>query len=475
MREYAIIGGGIGGCASAALLNALEKDVVLLEKEPYLGGCASTFTHKKHRYNAGATTLCGYGEGRIVKKLFDQVGIVPEVIHSDPAIVVMHKDKIIHRYQDMERFIDEINNAYPHPKHKDFWYLVHTIGSEFYTAQGYTYSNASWIKKFSSLRTFYPLLKKFWPYLLRDTKSFINYFYGEIDPDYFAFIDAQILIVAQVKSDSINFLNGALALGYTFESNYYPVGGMGKISESLVSKVSDIRLSHEVSSIRKIDNGFRVTTQNGSFNAKNIIMGTSYFESEKWIDDTNIKSYYSKYQHLNNHQSAFVLYLTIPNNREYFHHYQLISDDIILFTISNALFVSVSDPNDPVLSADNTLSITASIHTDERFWRNLTPANYNVQKETLSVLIEEWICDTLFIDKSSILQRFAATPKSFGRYLNRTQLGGIPMNRHNILPLLPSNDTPIKQFYTVGDTSYAAQGWPGVVMGAFNLMSLLNE
>lgn len=32
MREYAVLGGGIGGCASAALLNAHGHDVVLLKK-----------------------------------------------------------------------------------------------------------------------------------------------------------------------------------------------------------------------------------------------------------------------------------------------------------------------------------------------------------------------------------------------------------------------------------------------------------
>jgi len=44
----------------------------------------------------------------------------------------------------------------------------------------------------------------------------------------------------------------------------------------------------------------------------------------------------------------------------------------------------------------------------------------------------------------------------------------------NFLPRLPANDTPIKGFYQVGDTAYAAQGWPGVVMGAFNCMRMID-
>lgn len=473
MREYAIIGGGIGGCASAALLNASGKDVVLFEKEPYLGGCASTFRHKNRYYNTGATTLCGYGEGRIVRKLFDQVGVNPDLIRSDPSIVVIHGDKTIPRYQDVERFIQVINEAYPHPKHTDFWHLIYMLATEFYTMEGYYYSNASRIQKLYSLCSFYPLLRKFWRYLFEDATTFIRRFYGTLDPYYLDFLDAQILIVSQVKSDSVNFLTCALALGYTFETNYYAVGGMGKVCETLTSKISDVHLSHPITSIQKTDKGFQILSHRESIEAKAIIMGTSYFESSQWIHESNINSYYKRYEHLNNHQSAFLLYLTIPNSREFAHHYQLISDNMIPFTLSKSLFVSISDPNDTKLSSDSTLSVTASIHTDERIWLSLPKPEYTHQKEHLATLLTQWICDTLMIDEHSILERFAATPKTFGRYINRTQLGGIPMHRHNLLPNLPSNDTPIEDFYTVGDTSYAAQGWPGVVMGAFNLMKVI--
>jgi phytoene dehydrogenase-like protein len=44
----------------------------------------------------------------------------------------------------------------------------------------------------------------------------------------------------------------------------------------------------------------------------------------------------------------------------------------------------------------------------------------------------------------------------------------------NILPKLPGNDTPIKGLYHVGDSVYAAQGWPGVVMGVNNLKGRLH-
>ena len=108
IRDYAIIGGGIGGCSIAALLNAKGHDVVLIEKEPSLGGCASTFLRGGNRYNAGATTISGYHEGGIVRRVFETVGITPDVISTDPAITIIQGDKTCVRYRDLERFIIEI-------------------------------------------------------------------------------------------------------------------------------------------------------------------------------------------------------------------------------------------------------------------------------------------------------------------------------------------------------------------------------
>lgn len=475
MKEYAIVGGGIGGCSAAALLAAEGKEVVLIEKEPYLGGCASTFTHKKHLYNTGATTLCGYREGGIVHTLFERAGAKPELLEIDPAMVVIHNGKTIRRYRDMESFLEEINRAYPHPKHRAFWELVRSISERFYSQSGYRYSNRTVWKKISSLASYAPLLRELWPYLHESAHRFTERFYGGLDPEYLDFLSAQVLIVTQTSFSECNFLAAALALGYTFDINHYALGGMGKLCESLIANVPDIRLSHEVRSIFPIRGGYRINTAKGGIEAHNLIMATSHFGSEKWFSDEEIRSYYHRYARLNNHQSAFVLYMTLASVERYAHHYQLISQTTVPHTLSKALFVSFSDPSDIHLAPKGHYSITASIHTDERWWRALSPSDYRRKKHELQSLLEKWICDTLSLKRGDIVESFAATPKTFGRYLNRTQLGGIAMSRTNILPLLPSNDTPIERFYQVGDTSYAAQGWPGVAMGAMNLMRLLDE
>lgn len=474
IREFAIVGGGIGGCSIAALLNARGDDVVLIEKEATLGGCASTFSHKGHRYNTGATTVAGYDEGGIVKQLFERVAVMPDLIPTDPGITVLQGNKTIRRHMNLTDFIDEINRAYPHPMHETFWNLVHALGEQFYTLEGHYYSNRSLSKKIISLFSLFPFLKQFRSHLFNNAYNFIVKLYGTIDPDYLDFLEAQLLIVAQAPIKEVNFFTAALALGYTFRQTHYPQGGMGALCDALTSNIVDIRKQCEVRSIDRHSQGYTLHTSQGDIHAKNLIMGTSHYESSRWFFDPAIQQYYRRYEKLSNHQSAFLVYMRIRSSTPFHHHYQFISKEEIPDTISKSLFVSLSDPTDPVMSQEGVYTLTASIHTDGRLWLNIPPADYKNKKKGLHDLIHNWICARLALSHDSIIESFAATPKTFDRYINRTQLGGNAMTRSNLLPSLPSNDTPIEGFYQVGDTAYAAQGWPGVVMGAFNCLRLIH-
>ncbi len=474
MIEYAVVGSGIGGSSIAAYLDAKGHKTVLFEKEPYLGGCSSTFEHRGYYYNTGATTLAGYEEGHIVKSHFDALGLTPDIISSDPSIVIIQNGKTTPRFSDLEIFLEVLEENYPHPKNRDFWTLIHNLGGKFYELHGHYYSNRSLWHKLQSLTSFFPMLVKFQRYLRMNAHDFIQDFYGEISEEYLRFLEAQILIVAQAPSREINFFTAALSLGYTFNETHYVQGGFSALFDHITAKMKDVRRKTEIQKIERHAGYFTLHTKNETIKAKNIILNSTVYDSGKLFDqnDTKVKHYYKKYEKLNNHQSSFMLYMTIKSTKKYEHHYQLIQDETYAHSISNAVFVSFSDVEDQMLCEKGYYSITASIHTDSRWWED--KSMYKVKKEELKNQMIKSICDILDINENDIVHHFAATPKSFMRYINRSQLGGNPITMKNFLPKLPSNDTPIKGLYHVGDTVYAAQGWPGVMLGVDNLKRLLH-
>ncbi len=471
MFDYAVVGSGIGGSSIAALLQSKGYNVALFEKEPYLGGCSSTFMHKGHLYNTGATTFSGYDEHHVVKTILDEIGFKPDLIETDPSIVILQNGKTTPRYRDFHTFLKVLNKNYPHTKNIAFWELIYEINQTFHTYQNYYYSNRSIFAKLRSLITYLPLFVRFKKYLAINAHTFIRDFFTHIDDEYLQFLESQILIVAQASTKKINFFTAALALAYTFNKNYYAMGGMGAIFDGLTQNISHLYKNSDITSIEYLDSHFKLHTKKRSYQSKNVILNSTVYESANLFTNSKIKHYYQKYEKLNNHQSSFMLYMTIKSSKTFHHHYQIIKNKPFIYTLSQALFVSFSDQSDRLLAKKGEYSITASIHTDTRFWEN--PNTYKAQKQKLQQTLLKVLLDEFGITQDEIVDCFAATPKSFKHYIKRSQLGGNAMSMKNFLPRLPSNDTPIKNLYHVGDSVYAAQGWPGVMMGVKNLKKLL--
>jgi len=472
MFEYAVVGSGVGGSSIAALLNAKGYKVALFEKEPNLGGCSSTFSHKGHSYNAGATTLAGYEDGFIVKEIFDEIGFKPNLIPTDPSIVILQNGKTTPRFSDFEKFLEVVEQNYSHNKNRDFWKLIYTINVDFYKMSGHYYSNKNLFSKAKSLLSFIPLFAKFQKYLRANAYGFINDFFDGIDEEYLQFLESQILIVAQAPTKEINFFTAALSLGYTFNKNHYAIGGLGAVFDGLTKNIKHLYKNSEIQEIKRFPTYFELSTKNGVFQTKKLILNATVYDSAKLFEDTEIKRHYKKYEKLNNYQSSFMLYMTIKSKKKFEHHYQIIQNELFPNSISKAIFVSFSDENDNFLAPKGHYSVTVSLHTDLRLWND--KATYKAQKKELQDILTKSVLTSLDIDKSEIVDCFSATPRTFKRYIKRDQLGGNAITMKNFLPFLPSNNSLIKDLYSVGDSVYAAQGWPGVMLGVKNLKRLLH-
>ncbi|QOG12865.1 phytoene desaturase family protein [Arcobacter sp. FWKO B] len=454
--DYAIIGGGIGGCAIASKLSK-NHNTLLLEKEPYLGGCSATFKRKDTYYNIGATTFATYQEGLPVYDFFKEFNLKLNLKLSNPAITVLIGEKTIHRYKDIDKFIDEINTNFYHKNNKIFWEKVKKISDLFYKKQDFYYDKKNLYK------TFYNMAKSIIPfsaYFLLPARVGLNLFLPKISKEYLEFIDNQVLIVAQEKSENINFLTLILSLGYALYDNYYAIGGMGKIFDELSKHIQDYKLNENVLNIEHKNNLYEIRTKkDNTYYAKNIILNKPIFKEEpKLYTD----------------QSAFVVYLSLKSDEKLHHHYQIIADKNLKHSISNSIFVSFSDYDDNIISPKGVYSITISTHTKVSYWENLSKLEYEVKKQELQDEIIKLLLSRFPSFYGKIIEAFSATPQTFGRYIKRKTLGGIPLSFKNLIFNIPSPKISDHCFY-VGDTIFPAQGWPGVIIGAKNLYEVIKN
>lgn len=464
--EMAIVGSGIGGSLFASQYK--NKNIIVFEKDTNLGGCAQTFKHQGYSFNGGATTFAGYEDKHIVKELFRHGNIEPNIKKMDIAFRVIQGDTIIDRSSDFEQFLSSVEQAYPNKNNRKFWTTIRSIDEKFWTIKDIYFAKHTIGNYIKTLKTSGTFFSKFGFDLFKSADVFIKEQLGSISSEYRDFLEATLMITVQQKTQDLPLLFFALGLSYPFHTLYYPIGGMGKIIESLLDGI-DVHTKEGVTKIEKEDEIFLIHTKKSIYKAKKVILNSTLFDSQKIFVDKKIKRYYQQFMLYD--QSAFVVYIKLKQKKEYLHHYQIILKESIPNCISNSYFISLSDKDDPIMSKDG-LSVTISTHTKVSFWKNLSKTDYDREKQKTLTYIKNSFLEHLQLNEDAIEICFGATPNTYNRYINRSNCGGVSSSFSTIL-FNSGVATPFKNLYQVGDTTMGAQGWPGVALGVDMLKRMI--
>lgn len=483
--DYIIVGGGIGGVASYVILKSIGKNVLLFEKLSYLGGCAGTFERKGYLYNVGASTLVGLEDNmplgillRIANKDKKDLPVKP----IDPSIVVFVGDKVIRRFRDKEEAFEEINRNFYHKNNKALWEKI------------YKTADINW----ENIYRFIPFnpkskvetLKKFFlnfGYFLKNglnffisAKEVIKKYIPDISKDYADFLNSQILMTSQGYWDEVSFSIACMGLTYPNLNNYYVFGGINQVLETLVKGEKNVRRKDKVVKISKERGVFKVVARSGEYYSKRVILNKTIWDFCEVLDEElknglcerNIKKY-------NKMWSAATLYFNVKDDKGLLkeHHYQILHEENP-YTGSYSFFVSVSDQEDNLMNKDGFRSVTVSTHCKIDLWEDLSPEEYEEKKERLKEFILEKLYEKLpFFKSLEIKNVMVGTPRTFRRYTERYKgtVGGIPLIMKYTTLNFPSGITPIEGLYIVGDSIFPGQGFPGVILGVFNVISLIER
>ncbi|RMG57261.1 MAG: FAD-dependent oxidoreductase, partial [Bacteroidetes bacterium] len=123
-----VIGSGMAGLSTAALLARDGFQVTVLEQNWLPGGCSSSYPRKGYTFESGATTLVGLDPQMPLRHLLDETGIeIPAWSLATPMQVRLDDGTLLTRYQDLEAWIAEAERVFGPEGQRAFWTYCYEV------------------------------------------------------------------------------------------------------------------------------------------------------------------------------------------------------------------------------------------------------------------------------------------------------------------------------------------------------------
>jgi len=211
--DVVIIGAGIGGLVCGCYLAQAGMKVLIAEQHSKPGGYCTSFRRKGITFDAAAHSFGGFRKDGIVRKVFGDLEITGrlKITRYDPSDIIITPDCTVKFYSDMERTIEELENAfkeYPGRVKEFFTFLLNPAQNSFISMRAWTYKDLL-DRYFSSPQ-------------LKSVLSFPIFGNGALPPSRIsAFIGAKILTE------------------FILDGGYYPDGGMQCLPDILAARFQE--------------------------------------------------------------------------------------------------------------------------------------------------------------------------------------------------------------------------------------------
>jgi C-3',4' desaturase CrtD len=483
MKHVVVVGAGVGGLTTAAILARSGMRVTVLEAHIYPGGCAGTFYHQKFRFDAGATLAGGFYPGGPMDLVAQEAGITRWPAEQDDLAMVVHLPgrTPIYRWSDERRWVER-------------QHAFGDAGLSFFHWQEQI-ADAVWDLAMRGLpwppQTIYDLrtliergvlwglnpdvLRKL-PALAKAGMRPMRSYLREANDDLRLFTDAQLLISAQATSASANALYGAAALDLPRRGIVHLEGGMGSIAATLAEAVrsngGQVRYRSEVTMVKKCRTGFAIELRRGAPLYADIVV----FNLPPWNIHRLLKS--PKNRRLEklppmpeDGWGAAMLYAGVDSQafpEETALHHQVIRAEPL--GEGNSIYISLSPAWDRSRAPEGKRAVTLSTHTElSKWWQyyeNDRP-RYEREKDALAEKMIETAELALPGLSKFIELALPGTPVTFQRFTRRKWgwVGGFPQtNLHRAWG--PRLDD---RLWVVGDSIFPGQSTASVALGGLRV------
>jgi C-3',4' desaturase CrtD len=491
-----IIGAGIGGLTTAALLARDGWRVALLEGHIEPGGCASSYRRKRpdggaYIFDVGATLFGGFQPGGAHDWVARRLGVRFPVVPMEPAMQVWLPDRVVTRYGDQAAWRAERARAFPEQAAaaERFWRNQEAIADiSWRFAARYPPMPPETAGDLLGLApAIRPEMVGLLPHLARTVGHELRR-YGLSDRSLRAFIDAQLLISAQVPADECAWLFGSVALDLARQGVFYAEGGAWSIARALADALirdgGDLRYRAWVEQIL-IEGGRAAGVRlagGEELRARHVIANLTIWDTARLLGAAAPRRLSRAAAATPEGWGALMLYLGVgesaipPGLPE---HHQVLLDYDAPMGEANTAFLSLHPAHDTSRAPAGQRAITVSTHTRVGpWWRAKAQgrAAYTERKELAAEALLAAAERVLPGLRGHIRYRQAGTPVSFQRYTRRAQgmVGGLGQRpSQSGFFSLGARAAGVDRLWLVGDSAFPGQSTAAVTQSAIRLYQAL--
>ena len=482
--DLIVVGGGMGGTATASLAQRRGLRVALLEGHTKLGGCAGHFGRGAYHFDAGATALMGLKPDEPIGGLVRAVGLDFRAAVTSTYRVCL-PDRTLDIGPDARAF--EVASAAAFSGHdrarRAFWRLQEAVGSTLFAVAAHVprlpirtpgdIAHDLKILGFGGL-----LAASTWVMTVADVLRLLGL---NRDVPFRALIAMLLQDTAQAGPEVVPFANAAACLQAYRMGMSRPLGGMAALAEGLGARFAalggDLRMGTIVDRVRPDGSGgFIVGTRRGQeLRARQVALNVPLDHAAGLLGREVRGRLVRRQRQSRAVWSAFTAYLAIdraavPDDSPLFH--QVLMDYSRPPHDGNNALISLSTVGDTSYGPPDVRVATMSTHTAPGDWIGLDPSDHAIKKQDYADRLLRALGRALPDAPGALRHAEFATPRSWVRYTRRVEgaVGGAPVSRRNSTFLAVDADVFGRGVWVVGDSVFPGQGTMAVVLSAIRVV-----